>query len=542
VWIRLESGALAVTDDSRVTSGASRRTEGVHTKLRTRVRAARVGSLVLLAGLVGASALTVGCGCAHPAPAPRDAAENDASTVDAGDTPDSPPPDLGPPPPADGSVFDRDAGEGGIVAALCPPSSIVPTGCVVAVVEGARGLCNTLDDDCDGTVDEGCACAPGAVQRCFAGPPGRHDVGACQGGMQQCIGTEIGHWGPCEGGIPPATETCNGLDDDCNGCTDEIADCVPSVVCPGPGDPRVPVGHPFTDTVLHGGDFVAGPVMRWAWAVSGGPCDSILPSRSYSLSGETTSDLTFHPTLSGDYRVTFAAVRPDGSVLSCTFIVHVEGPGLRVEMCYPESTAVDLDLLLSPDGFASDWYVDHVDAFGPAPSVCSWADCEAVIRGSLRGGGIYPRADWGYANSPIEACNGGPLGPQWTFLGYCANPRLDIDNNLSEGIGVPENINLDVPRDGERFRIMVQNFTGSVARPVVNVYCGGHRMASYGVAPDWVTSFTGTPGTSGLGAMWRVADVTVHVDAAGVTTCDVDAVHPPGTTSGYDVTYDDPRF
>ena len=42
--------------------------------------------------------------------------------------------------------------------------------------------------------------------------------------------------------------------------------------------------------------------------------------------------------------------------------------------------------------------------------------------------------------------------------------------------------------------------------------------------------------------MWRVADVTTHIDGAGETTCDVEPVHPPGTTTGYDVTFDNPRF
>jgi len=89
---------------------------------------------------------------------------------------------------------------------------------------------------------------------------------------------------------------------------------------------------------------------------------------------------------------------------------------------------------------------------------------------------------------------------------------------------------------------MVQNFTGSIARPVVNVYCDGTRVATYGVAPDTVPGFSGVSGYVGVGAMWRVADVITHVDASGLTTCDVTPIHPPGTTTGYDVTYDNPRF
>ena len=110
----------------------------------------------------------------------------------------------------------------------------------------------------------------------------------------------------------------------------------------------------------------------------------------------------------------------------------------------------------------------------------------------IRTAGTTTRADWGYANSDLSECVGGPQGSAWSSLGYCANPRLDIDNNLVQGTGLPENINVDVPRDGETFRIMVQNFTGLSANPIVNVYCGGQRVATYGAPPSVVTGFTGT--------------------------------------------------
>lgn len=441
---------------------------------------------------------------------------------------------------ADGSMYDPDGSR--IVEELCPASSVVPTGCLVSTNESASGLCNQLDDDCDGAVDENCDCAPGAVQPCFRGPPGRRAVGACQDGMQRCVAAgEFGTWGTCEGGIAPSSEACDGLDNDCNGCTDEVEGCIPMGECPGPGDPRVSDGAPFTDYPLRGGDFFAGSARSWNWTVTGGPCETILPRRSFTVSGASSENAIFRPTLSGDYTVTMTVVTTAGDTFTCTWIVHVEGPGLRIEMCYPESETQDLDLFLSQPGYAGDWYIDVNDAFQPAREVCGWHNCEATIRGTLPSGVSYPRASWGYGTSALAECEGGPLGAQWRALGYCGNPRLDIDNNLSEGIGVPENINVDVPAEGERFRIMVQNFTGTIARPVVNVYCGGRLISTYGVAPDTVPAFRGTSGFSGIGAMWRVADVTTHV-VGGETTCDVASLHPPSTTTGYDVTYDQRRF
>jgi hypothetical protein len=510
--------------------------------------------LVLALSLTFAG-LAMGCSCAasHPIHPDRDGGEVPATdtgtaALDAwvdpggeGDTGVGPPGDSGPPELADGSMYDLDSGTV-VVPELCPDSAMIPTGCLVALNEGTHALCNQLDDDCDGNVDEGCGCTPGAVQPCFRGPPGRRGIGACADGTQQCTGGEFGTWGTCTGGIAPTGETCDGLDNDCNGCTDEIEGCIPTGTCPGPGDPRVPDAQPFVDYGLHGGDFFSGSATAWRWTVTGGPCDTILPRPSFTLTNTTMENAVFHPTLSGDYTVTMDVTQADGSHFLCTWIVHVLAPGLRIEMCYPEASTEDLDLFLSRPGFSGNWYVDMVDAFGPAPSSCGWHDCEATIRGTMRSGTPYSRASWGYADSPISACSGSPQGAQWRAIGHCANPRLDIDNNLSEGIGVPENINVDDPHDGDQFRVMVQNFTGTIARPVVNVYCDGRRVATYGVAPDDVPSFAGTSGYSGIGAMWRVADVLTHVDASGATTCDVTAVHPPGTTSGYDVTYDMARF
>ncbi|MBK9517244.1 MAG: putative metal-binding motif-containing protein [Anaeromyxobacter sp.] len=93
------------------------------------------------------------------------------------------------------------------------------TACVPAVLPGALPeTCNGLDDDCDGTVDEGCSCLDGQQQGCYSGPAGTAGVGRCAAGSQTCA---IGQWGPCAGEELPVAETCNGLDDDCSGAADD---------------------------------------------------------------------------------------------------------------------------------------------------------------------------------------------------------------------------------------------------------------------------------------------------------------------------------
>ena len=405
---------------------------------------------------------------------------------------------------------------------------------------GRTEVCgNGADDDCDGRADEDCACEPGRVQSCFLGPPGRRAVGVCADGEQTC-GLDRG-WGACSGGIWPREDVCNGADNRCDGCSAQL-DC--PIDCPSPGDARVPDGAPFVDYTLRAADFYPGPIAAVRWSATGGPCDRIAPRLvSFELEGATSAVATFRPRLSGDYTITLSVTTPTGAALTCSWIVHVAGPGLRVELCYPESETQDLDLFLHRPGSTADWYAVGATSFQPLQDSCGWHDCEATIRGTLPGGfGLVPRADWGYAPSPLSECEGGPQGDQWRALGFCANPRLDIDNNLAEGTGLPENINVDAPREGETFRIMVDNFSGLPSRPILNVYCGGRRVATFGTPPDELRGFEGDRGDISVGAMWRVADVTTRLSASGETTCDVEQLHPPETGTGYYITYGDGRF
>ncbi len=75
--------------------------------------------------------------------------------------------------------------------------------------------CGTAEDDnCDGSVNEGCVCDVEGARECGVGE------GECELGRQSCMN---GVWQACEG-VAPTAEECNGVDDDCDGRLDEELD------------------------------------------------------------------------------------------------------------------------------------------------------------------------------------------------------------------------------------------------------------------------------------------------------------------------------
>ena len=138
--------------------------------------------------------------------------------------------------------------------------------CVPDVQPGQRAeICNGLDDDCDGQVDEN------LQTDCYEPPPGYVDplgrstiafqasknFGVCRPGIQVCQRNPDGSYAmsSCGGQVLPAAETCNGLDDDCNGAID---DGIAPVACYDGPPSTANVGECRNGTqVCQGGSFGA---------------------------------------------------------------------------------------------------------------------------------------------------------------------------------------------------------------------------------------------------------------------------------------------
>jgi hypothetical protein len=76
--------------------------------------------------------------------------------------------------------------------------------CQGAVTPQAE-ICDKLDNDCNGKIDDTCSCTNGQTQACFSGPAGLAGTGDCRQGQQTCVDNK---WGTCFGEVLPVNGSC----------------------------------------------------------------------------------------------------------------------------------------------------------------------------------------------------------------------------------------------------------------------------------------------------------------------------------------------
>lgn len=301
-------------------------------------------------------------------------------------------------------------------------------------------------------------------------------------------------------------------------------------------DPRLPLVEPERQTVIDGSQFVEGVARSFRWTVEEEDCDAIVPSEGYVLKGANTAKVAFQPSRPAPYKLKLEVTGVRGEHESCELRVPVRGRGMRFELCWDTSTLTDLDLYLHTPFDTLPWLSPSASGVvdGINGTTCNLANCTADLRFKK------PRTNWGYADSPLSACDAGPAAPQFRAKGICPNPRAGLDNNQDLAEGTAERIQLDNPKHGQRFRVMVQNFDNGAATPHVFAYCAGQRAGAVEAPNDPPLFRAANPGR--FGVMWRAFEVVPQVDGAGNTLgCSVTALQAPNS-SRLDVTIDDPRF
>jgi len=124
----------------------------------------------------------------------------------------------------------------GTLACKPGPKGGTPNGCNEFIHTPAMEICNGIDDDCNGTIDDGldqegpCDMDDGSVWPAdanpFEGGNPQQILGECVHGNLTCVATNCDEHGCKDAGdqcFPkqPTTESCNGKDDNCNGTIDE---------------------------------------------------------------------------------------------------------------------------------------------------------------------------------------------------------------------------------------------------------------------------------------------------------------------------------
>lgn len=343
------------------------------------------------------------------------------------------------------------------------------------------------------------------------------EQGAATGGAG---GAPIVTSGGTTGGAPPTT----------GGASGGVAGAPIRTRCTlADDDPRVAGIRPDEIATLDGADFIEGDAVSFKWTLKAEDCDAVVQNAEFILQGATTRVIQFQPSRPAPYHFTLEVTGRGGDHAQCNLEVPVEGVGLRTELCWDTSTSADLDLYLHTPLNREPWFArGSTNIFdGLDGTTCNTSNGVPRLR-------TEPRVNWGYPESPVQACNT-PSFQGFLGIGFCPNPRASEDNNQQIKAGTTERIQLDNPRDGERFRVMAQNFDNHVAKPRLFVYCSGLRAGAF-EAPAMPANFQG-PSATGFGLMWRIVDITTKRDALGKTVCDVaPVVDRPA------ISFNDPSF
>jgi subtilisin-like proprotein convertase family protein len=288
----------------------------------------------------------------------------------------------------DGTV---DNGASGVGAAcesgapgLCGPGTRVCDGAAglrcVSTVAPTGEVCDGLDNDCDGTVDDSPA---GVGAACESGAPG-----VCGPGTRVCDGAA---GLSCLATLAPAGEVCDGLDNDCDGETDNQA-------------LDAPTWYPDVDGDSFGDASAATPACAAppGYVAVGGDCDDADPALpvgpGFTLSSTVARSIPNPGTLRVPITVDRAGIV--GNLAVKVYIRHTDTGDLTLTLVSPAGTR---RTLAARRGFDSDFWATRFADDAATPIGTSTPALRNPYTGDYR------------PEQPLSAFDGEPLTGTWTL-------------------------------------------------------------------------------------------------------------------------------
>lgn len=296
--------------------------------------------------------------------------------------------------------------------------------------------CDSTDNDCDGTVDNGCTCSPGDELDCAT---------ACGPGVQLC---DNGVWTDCNA-PQPAVEICDGTDNDCNGLIDEN------------------LAQPCTSTCGSGVrvcDFgVWGPCN--APTDCGDPCQTIICQGDCCPGGSACCDDGSCPDVTGQCPVLCPTVECEGTC--CPTGTQCCWNGACPDSwggCPPQCGTFECQGICCPAGNGCCTNGACPDANGNCPSTCPTIVCDGTCCPAgtqCCNNGACPDPATGQCDSETDQCQGKPEAEVYAHSGFTLY-RIDPDTKAIvtvggfSGCGGYQMIDIAMDKDGQIYGTTTQ--------------------------------------------------------------------------------------